>query len=173
MNDAELVATQQLKLALMEIGIEGEDIMLLAAYALQADRMNGLSVPASQASERRVVIYAMTSYAKATDESGRQSLRGDITNTATTRAKSLALIVGDTYAVRQYIGLEHGTRQLLNQCPVIPFVALFSLLKVPCDVQHLNNLLETEYMSDKRKRGHASTAERKRNKRAHVGDHAR
>ena len=92
-NDAELFVTQNLKMALMALGIQNEEILLLAAYALQADRMNGLSVPASQGSERRVVIYAMTSYAKANDNSGRQSLHSDITITATTRAKSLCFLL--------------------------------------------------------------------------------
>ena len=77
-NDVELFVTQQLKMTLMEFGIQSEDIMLLAAYALQADRINGLTVSASQGSDKRVVIYTMTSYARATDASGRQSLRGDI-----------------------------------------------------------------------------------------------
>ena len=52
-NDAELLLTQQLKLALMELGIAGEDIMCLAAYALQADRIRGRTVPASQGSEKK------------------------------------------------------------------------------------------------------------------------
>ena len=160
-------------MALMKLGIQGENIMVLAAYALQADRIKGLSVPASQGSENRVVIYTMTSYAKATDASGRQSLRGDIVNTATTRAQSLALIVGDTNAVRRHIGLEHGTRQLLNQCPVIPVSDLLDMLKVPCNVERLNSLLDTKYMSDKRKRGHPSTAQRKQNKRANLGNYPR
>ena len=127
----------------------------------------------SRSSENRVVIYTITSYAKATDASGRQSLRGDIVNTATTRAQSLALIVGDVNAVRRNIGLEHGTRQLLSQCPVIPVKDLLVLLKGPCNVEHLNDLLDTTYMSDKKKRGHPSTAQRKQNKRANLGQYPR
>ena len=119
------------------------------------------------------MIYTMTSYAKATDASGRQSLRGDIINTATTRAQSLALIVGDTNAVRRNIGLEHGTRQLLNQCPVVPANDFLALLKEPCNVEYINELLDTAYMSDKKKRGHPSTAQRKQNKRANLGNYPR
>ena len=115
----------------------------------------------------------MTSYARATDASGRQSLRGDIVNTAVTRAQSLALIVGDTNAVRLYVGLEHGTRQLLSQCPVIPVSDLLHLLKAPCNVDNLNFLLDNTYMSDKKKRGYPSTAQRKQNKRANLGNYAR
>ena len=93
----------------------------------------------------------MTSYAKATDASGRQSLRGDIVNTATTRAQSLALIIGDTNAVKHNISLVHGTRQLLNQCPVIPLNDLLNLLKIPCEVEYLNDLLENNLRSDKKR----------------------
>ena len=157
----------------MNLGVSSEHIMLLAAYALQADRINGLSVPASQGSENRVMIYTMTSYAKATDASGRQSLRGDIVNTATTRAQSLALIVGDANAVRYHISLDYGTRQLLNQCPVIPADELLAMLNETCDVEHLNNLLDTTYMSDKKKRGHPSTAQRKQNKKANLLNYPR
>ena len=116
----------------------------------------------------------MTSYAKATDASGRQSLRGDIVNTATTRAQSLALIVGDANAVRRNISLEHGTRQLLNQCPVIPAKDLLDMLKAQdLDVERLNNLLDTTYMSDKKKRSHPTTAQRKQSKRARLGNYPR
>ena len=113
----------------------------------------------------------MTSYAKATDAGGRQSLRSDTVNTATTRARTLCLIVGDTHAVKRHINLEHGTRQLLNQCPVIPVGDLLDLLQAPCDVARLNHLLETQYKSDKKKRGHLSTAERKQNKRLNLGNY--
>ena len=65
-NEAELLQTQNLKVALMQLGIPGEDILLLAASAQQAGRMKGLSVPASQGSEKRIMIYTMTSYGKAT-----------------------------------------------------------------------------------------------------------
>ena len=115
----------------------------------------------------------MTSYAKATDASGRQSLRGDIINTATTRAQSLALIVGDTKAVKRNISMENGPRKLLNQCPVIPANDLLQCLKVPCNVEQLNYILDTTYMSDKKKRGHPSTAEKKQNKRANLGNYPR
>ena len=99
----------------------------------------------------------MTSYARATDASGRQSLRGDIVNTAATRAKSLALIVGDTNAVRKHISLDSGTRQLLMQCPVVPVECLLHHLKSPIDFAELNTLCETTYMSDKKRKCHAST----------------
>ena len=66
----------------------------------QAHRVQGETVQACIGPENRVMIY---------DASGRQSLRGDIVNTIATRAQSLALIVGDTNAVRRNIGLEHGT----------------------------------------------------------------
>ena len=156
-NEAELLQTQNLKVALMELGIPSEDILLLAASAHQAGRMKGLSVPASQGSERRVMIYTMTSYGKATYASGRQSLRGDMVNTATTRAQSLALIVGDTNAVRKHISLDYGTRQLLMQCPVVPVECLLHHLKSPIDFAELNTLCETTYMSDKKRKCHAST----------------
>ena len=52
-NEAELLHTQNLRVALMELGIKKEDILMLAAYALQADRIKGLSVPASQGSEKK------------------------------------------------------------------------------------------------------------------------
>ena len=173
-NDAELLATQRLKMALIELGIPSEDILLLAAYALQADRINGLTVPASQGSEKRVVIYTMASYARATDAGGRQSLRGDIVNTAITRAKSLASIVGDSHAVRRNTSLEQGTRQLINQCPVIPATDLLSLLRAPdLDVTYFNDLLDSTYASDKKKRGHPTTAERKENKRLNPGQRDR
>ena len=96
-NDAELLAAQNLNQALMELGLQGTDIMLLAAYALQADSIDGISVSSSQGSENVVVTYTIASYAPATDASARQSLRGDIINTAMTRAKSLCFIVGDIH----------------------------------------------------------------------------
>ena len=156
-NDAELLQAQNLQMALMDLGIEKEDILLLAAYALQADRIKGLSVAASQGSERRVVIYTMTCYGKATESSGRQSLRGDILNTAVTRGQSLVFIVGDTNAVRKHISLDYGTRQLLMQCPVVPVECLLHHLKSPIDFAELNTLCETTYMSDKKRKCHAST----------------
>ena len=90
-----------------------------------------------------------------------------------TRARSLALIVADTNAVRRNISLEHGTRQLLNQCPMIPAKDLLDVLKVPCSVEHLNDLLDTKFCSDKKKRGHPSTLERKQKKRADLGNDPR
>ena len=137
-STAELLQSQNLKVALMELGIPSEDILLLAASAHQAGRVKGLSVPASQGSERRVIIYTMTSYGKATYASGCQSLRGDMVNTATSRAQSLALIVGDTNAVRKHISKEHGTRLLLMQCPVVPVECLLHYLKSPIDFAILN-----------------------------------
>ena len=128
-----------------------------AASAHQAGRVKGLSVPASQGSERRVIIYTMTSYGKATYASGCQSLRGDMVNTATSRAQSLAIIVGDTNAVRKHISKEHGTRLLLMQCPVVPVECLLHYLKSPIDFGELNTLCETTYMSDKKRKCHAST----------------
>ena len=143
-NDAELFVIQSLQVALMNIGIAYEDIMLLSAYALQADRINGITVPASQGSEKRVRIYSMTSNAKATDASDRQSLRGDIINTAATRAQSLVLIVGDAHANMSSIGLANDTRKLLVQCPMIPSHDLLAILHTnPCNVEHLNGLLDT------------------------------
>ena len=168
-NDAELFATQTLKMALMELGIPSEDILLLAAYALQAGRiMNGRTVFASQGFEKRVVIYTMASYAKDAAAGVRQSMRDDIVNTAVTRAQSLALIVGDSNAVRRNMALEDGTRQLLNQCPVIQANDLLSLLKVPCNVNYLNEFLLTADASDPKKRKPPSTPEREPNKRAKV-----
>ena len=65
--------------------------------------------------------------------------------------------------------MEHGTRQLLNQCPVIPLKDLLGLLKwQTLDVARINHFLDTTYMSDEKKRGHPSTAERRQNKRDNV-----
>ena len=173
-NDAELLQAQNLQMALMDLGIEKEDILLLAAYALQADRIKGLSVSAAHGSERRVVIYTMTCYGKATNCSGRYSLRGDIINTAVTRAQSLVFIVGDTRAVRLHISLTYGTRQLLNSCPVIPVESLLVYLQrrpFDCGVD-LNKGLDHQFMSDKKKRGHTTTkAERRQNKRLNAGNY--
>ena len=80
-------------------------------------------------------------------------------------------ILGDANAVRENIGLENGTRQLINQCPVVPANEFNHLLQVPCDVERLNELLDSHYMSDKKKRNHPSTAERKANKRANLGNY--
>ena len=143
-NDAELFVIKSLQVALMNMGIAYEDIMLLAAYALQADRINGITVRASQGFENRVVIYSMTSNTRAIDASDRQSLRGDIINTAATRAQSLALIVGDVHANMSSIGLANDTRKLLTQCPVIPAHDLLAMLETdPCNLEHLNGLFDT------------------------------
>ena len=170
-NDAELLQAQNLQMALMDFGIEKEDILLLAAYALQADRIKGLSVSAAHGSERRVVIYTMTCYGKATSSSGRQSLRGDFVNTAVTRGQSLVFIVGDTNAVRSHISLNYGTRQLLNSCPVVPAERLLVYLSLPVDCARLNNALDNEFMPDKKKRGHPTKSERKQNKRQNLGNY--
>ena len=118
-------------------------------------------------------MYTMASYAHATDASDRQSLRGDIVNTAVTRAQSLAFITCDSHAVKRFSGLDQGTRKLINQSPVIPANVLLDLLAVPCDVDYLNVLLDTAYQSDKKKRNHPSTAQRKQNKRANLGEYPR
>ena len=170
-NDAELLQAQNLQMALMDLGIEKEDILLLAAYSKQADRIKGLSVPASQGSERRVVIYTMTCYGKAISSSGRQSLRDDFVNTAVTRGQSLVFIVGDTNAVRSHISLNYGTRQLLNSCPVVPAERLLVYLSLPVDCARLNNALDNEFMPDKKKRGHPTKSERKQNKRQNLGNY--
>ena len=167
-NDAELLVTQQLKMALMGLGIPSKDIMCLAAYTLQAHRIGGRTVPAAQGTEGRVVIYTMASYARATDATGRQSLRGDTLNTAVTRAQSIAFIVCDTNAVKRNTNSKDGTWQLLNSCPVIPADVLLRMLEMPCDVAYLNAILSERYSSDKKKRGHPTTQERKQNKRANV-----
>ena len=173
-NDAELLQANNLQMALMDLGIQKEDILLLAAYSLQADRIKGLSVAASQGSERRVVIYTMTCYGKATESSGRQSLRGDILNTAVTRGQSLVFIVGDTVALKKHITLEYGTRQLLNSCPVIPAEYLLPYLESrPFDCgANLQYGLDNVFKSDKKKRGHTATkADRRQNKRINAGNY--
>ena len=149
----------------MDLGIEGADIMCLAPHARQADRMSGISVIASQGSESRVVICTMASYSWATNASGCQSLRSDIVNNATTRAQSLALIVCDTNAVRRHVAVGYGTRRLLNQCPVIPMHDLLDLLRNPCNVEHLNELLNSIYKPD-RKRDQGTAEQWLLNKRA-------
>ena len=171
-NDAELLQAQNLQMALMDLGIKKEGILTLAAYALQADRIKGLSVSAAHGSERRVVIYTMTCYGKWISSSGRQSLRDDFVNTAVTRGQSLVFIVGDTNAVRSHISLNYGTRQLLNSCPVVPAERLLVYLSQPVDCAGLNNALGNEFMPDKKKRGHTTTkSERKRNKRQKLGNY--
>ena len=159
-NDAELFATQTLKMALMELGIPSEDILLLAAYALQAGRiMNGRTVVASQGCEKRVVIYTIASYAKDAAAGVRQSMRDDIVNSAVTRAQSLALIVGDYNALTRNIALKEGTRHLINQCPVIQANHLLTLLKVPCDVRFLDESLVTAKASEAKKKTTIDTRE--------------
>ena len=170
-NDAGLHQAQNLQMALMDLGIEKEDILLLAAFSNQADRIKGFSVPASQGSERRVVIYTMTCYGKWISSSGRQSLRDDFVNTAVTRGQSLVFIVGDTNAVRSHISLNYGTRQLLNSCPVVPAERLLVYLSLPVDCARLNNALNNEFMPDKKKRSHPTKSERKQNKRQNLGNY--
>ena len=72
-------------------------------------------------------------------------------------------IVCDSNAVKRNTTSKDGTWQLLNACPKIPAEHLLTLLKAG-DVLNLNKLLGEVYISDKKKRGHPSVAERKENK---------
>ena len=162
-DDAEISATQQLKMALVALGIEGADILRLAAYAFHADRMGGISDLAPSDLSSRVVIYTMAKWV-----SSRQSLRSDIVNSATIRAQSLALIVCDTNAVKRHFSVEHGTRKLLIQSPVIPMQDLLVLLRKPCNVERLNEILVNSQKSDSRKRGFPTMAQ---NKKANLRKH--
>ena len=47
-NDTELMATAQIRSCLYALGVEADSIMSLSAYALQANRMDGLTVAAAQ-----------------------------------------------------------------------------------------------------------------------------
>ena len=56
-NDVELLATAQLKAALISCGVPSDEIMLLSAYALQAHRLQGLHLvhrPVTQGGELKI-----------------------------------------------------------------------------------------------------------------------
>ena len=157
-NDAELLATTTLTTALVSCGVAEGDIMLLSAYALHAHRMRGLTVASAQGSENTVVIYNVVAYGMASDSAGKLSLRGDVFNTAGTRAKSLFLVVADTQQIIRQVQADSGLRRLMSWSPIIPLQQFVATLP---NVELLNKLLATTYASKKQQQSRFSSKKEK------------
>jgi hypothetical protein len=145
-NDEELTATKQLTLKLIACGINPDEIMPLSAYSLHADRMQGRTVASAQGSENTVVIYNVVAYGQASDTQGKLSLRGDVFNTAGTRAKSLFLCVANVHEIIRKVKKDTGLRKILSWSPTIPLTDFLDTLP---DVAKLNRLLVTDFKSKK------------------------
>lgn len=157
-NDVELSATREITTKLMSCGVPQDEIMLLSAYALHAHRMGGLTVAAAQGAENTVVIFNVVKYGQASDTSGTLSLRGDVFNTAGTRAKSLLLIVADTQQMIYNVEANSGVRRLMSWSPIIPLQDFLATLH---DAHELNTLLATKYAAKQRQQPSSASKKRK------------
>ena len=139
-NDTELRATSEVADALMSYGVPPSEIMLLSAYSLHAHRMGGRTVASAQGCENTVVIYNGVSYGMASDTSGKLSLRGDVFNTAGTRARSLLLVVADAQKIIATVRADSGLRLIMSWSPIIPLEHFLATLP---NVAELNQVCAT------------------------------
>ena len=152
-NDTELLATAQIRSCLCALGVEANSIMSLSAYALHANRMDGLTVSAAQGKENAVAIYNVVRYNQATDTTGPLGLRANVFNTAGTRAKSLFLVVADTDKITFHVKGHSCLRRIMSWCPVIPLEVFVTALQLPGSMDSviggINALLATTYAPQK------------------------
>ena len=104
--------------------------------------MGGRTVASVQGCENTVVIYNGVSYGMASDTSGKLSLRGDVFNTAGTRARSLLLVVADAQKIIETVRADSGLRRIMSWSPIIPLEQFLATLP---SVPELNQVCATTY----------------------------